>query len=69
MRIANVLQTIPIFPCIVQTLNEYMHVRFSKFITNPPARKERDCHDQEMAHSKNKKKNVIDGVGGLTNII
>ena len=67
MRIANVLQTIPIFPYIVQTLNEYMHVRFSKFINNPPARKERDCHDQEI--TKNKKKNVIDGVGGLTNII
>ena len=42
---------------------------FPRFINNPPAGKERDCHDQEIAHSKNKNKNVIDGVGGLTNII
>ena len=34
-----------------------------------PAQKERDCHDQEIEDSKNKKKNVIDGVGDLTNII
>ena len=36
-----------------------------RFINNPPARKERDCHDQGIAGSKSKKKNVIDGVGGL----
>ena len=38
---------------------------FLRFINNPPAIKERDCHDQGIADSKSKKKNVIDGVGGL----
>ena len=27
-----------------------------------PAQKERDCHDQEIEDSKNKKKNTIDGI-------
>ena len=30
---------------------------------------ERDCHDQEIEDSKNKQKNVNDGVGDFTNII
>ena len=38
-------------------------------MNNPPAQKERDCHDQEIEDPKNKKKNVIDSVGDLTNII
>ena len=38
-------------------------------MNNPPARKDRDCHDQEMEYSENKKKNLFGGVGDLTNII
>ena len=47
----------------------YIYVIFPRFINNPPAQKKRDCHDQEIADSKNKKINVIDDVGDLTNII
>ena len=39
------------------------------FINDPPACKEKEFHDQKIADSKNKKKNVIDGVGGLKNTI
>ena len=46
-----------------------IYVIFPRFINNPPAQRERDCHDQEIEDSKNKKKNVIDGVRDLTNII
>ena len=45
-----------------------MHVLFPWFINNPPIGKQRECHDQEIVDSK-KKKNVINGVGGLTNLI
>ena len=54
---------------VVQTLTNYIYVIFPRFINNPPAQKKRDCHDQEIADSKNKKINVIDDVGDLTNII
>ena len=47
----------------------YIYVIFPRFINNLPARKERDCYDQEIEDSKNIKKNVIGGVGDLTNII
>ena len=46
----------------------YIDLIFPNFINNPPARKKRVCHDQEIADSKNKKNTVIDGVGDLTNI-
>ena len=47
----------------------YIYVIFPRFINNPLAWKERDCRDQEIADSKNKKKNASHGVGGCTNII
>ena len=47
----------------------YIYVLFPRFINNPPAGKERDCHDREIADSRSKKKNVIDGDVGLKNTI
>ena len=47
----------------------YINVIFPRFINNPSAWKDKDCHDQEITDSKNKNKNVIDGVGDLTNMI
>ena len=47
----------------------YKYVIFPTFINDPPACKEKEFHDQKIADSKNKKKNVIDGVGGLKNTI
>ena len=53
---------------VVKHWTNYIYVIFPTFINNPPTRKERDCHDQEIADSKHKKK-VIDGDCDLTNII
>ena len=54
---------------VVQNRTNYIYVIFPRFTNNPPAQKERDCHDQEIEDPKNKKKNVIDSVGDLANII
>ena len=54
---------------VVQTLTSYIYVIFPRFINNLPAQNERDCHDQEIEYSKNKKKNEIDDVDDFTNII
>ena len=64
MWIANVLQTIPIFPYACNVSKPEVSSTNIELTTFP-----RDCHDQEIADSKNKKKNVIDGIGDLTNII
>ena len=54
---------------VYKNWSNYIYVIFPRFINNPRARKERDCHDQEIPDSENKKKNIIDGVDDLTNII